>query len=60
MNSYHSPYEMSFSGFIESTASPRELALVFHGHYERSGDTIEMINDRADSAEKWYEYFISR
>ena len=34
---------------------PEKLAYAFHGSYERSGDTADMIQERADSARYWYE-----
>ncbi|MCL2638160.1 MAG: phage tail tip lysozyme [Oscillospiraceae bacterium] len=57
---FFSPYEMSFNSFITSTNCPRELASVFHSHYERSADSEDGIRGRADSAEKWFNYFNGR
>jgi hypothetical protein len=54
---FFSPYEMSFNNFITSTNCPRELAAVFHAHYERSADCEDRIRARADYAEKWFNYF---
>ncbi|MCL2147424.1 MAG: phage tail tip lysozyme, partial [Synergistaceae bacterium] len=55
---YHSPYRMSFDDFITSTNNPGDLAKVFHGHYERSGDSLDYIqNTRAKYAGDWYTYF---
>ena len=48
---------MSAAEFATSTADPGDLALVFHAHYERSEDTKEQLQERFDSAKKWYEYF---
>lgn len=55
-----SPYQMSFDEFISSTNDPGELALVFHGHYERSADDNTRKQNRIDFAHKWYTYFINR
>lgn len=51
------PEPTSFSLFTQSTASPAGLALIFEAAYERSSDTIEEKDERADSALVWYEYF---
>lgn len=37
--------------------SPSDLALVFHGHYERSRDDQSRRNKRASNAKAWYKYF---
>ena len=57
VNSYGSPYEMSFEDFTVSENAPGELALVFHGHYERSKDNEERKNNRVNYANKWSDYF---
>lgn len=57
VNKYGAPYKMSFSDFIASTNSPSDLALVFHGHYERSSDDQSRRNKRASNAKAWYKYF---
>lgn len=54
---YGSPYKMDFDEFICSKNNPEELALVFHGHYERSSDTEEIKKNRSTYAKFWYEYF---
>ena len=57
VNIYGSPYEMAFDEFITSSNSPGELALVFHGHYERSADDEFTQNNRVEYANYWYNYF---
>ena len=55
---YHCPVEVqkiSYDEFINSNMDPEKLAYAFHGSYERSGDTADMIQERADSARYWYE-----
>ncbi|MDD6266247.1 MAG: phage tail tip lysozyme [Clostridia bacterium] len=54
----HSGYYMTFSQFKESTRDAYTLAIVFHDHYERSADTLEMIQtNRATPASTWYNFF---
>ena len=50
----HSNYSMTFSEFMESTLPASTLAIVFHDHYERSGDSIAVIQTRANNATNWY------
>lgn len=57
VNIYGSPYEMAFDEFITSSNNPGELALVFHGHYERSADDEFTQNNRVEYANYWYNYF---
>ena len=57
VNIYGSPYEMAFDEFITSSNSPGELALVFHGHYERSAADEFTQNNRVEYANYWYNYF---
>ncbi len=62
---YHSPKEMEYADYIgtvvEKDENPeivvKELALVFHGTYERSADNEVMVQERADSAYQWYKHF---
>lgn len=48
---------MSVEKFSRSTEDCKDLALVFHASYERSGDDKEILQERVDNAEKWYLYF---
>ena len=51
----HSGYTMTFSQYKASTLDAYTLAIVFHDHYERSGDTQKQIEDnRATPASSWY------
>ena len=54
---YRSPYKMTYKEYITSTKDVGELALVFHGSYERSADDAKGLQERVDDAEMWYEYF---
>lgn len=54
---YDSPYRMYFEDYIVSTNDVGDLALVFHGSYERSADDARRKQNRIDYANKWYEYF---
>ncbi|MBQ6806244.1 MAG: hypothetical protein IJO97_02285 [Lachnospiraceae bacterium] len=54
---YNSPYDMSFEEYKVSTHSVGDLALVFHGSYERSADGEKGLSERIAAAEAWYEYF---
>ena len=60
VNTYKSPYEMSFNEFITSTNSIEELTLVFHGHRLRSSDGPEGRQKRIKYAYDWYDYFNER
>lgn len=53
----HTGYRMTFSEFKRSTLDAGTLAIVFHDHYERSGDGISGLNARSASAESWYSTF---
>ena len=58
VNSYNSPYAMTFNEFIISTNDVGDLAKVFNGHYERSGDARNGTHaNRVEHANAWYEYF---
>ncbi len=54
---YDAPYDMTFKEYISSTCDVGEMALVFHGAYERSGDSPERRERRVKYAEEWYCYF---
>ena len=43
--------------FTTSNYTSKDLALIFHACYERSGDGRNELEIRAAAAEKWYEYF---
>lgn len=60
MTVYGSPYLMAFSDFAQSNNPVSELALVFHGHYERSSDNAEMLKERIGYAEHLYQLFINK
>lgn len=49
--------EMNVKTFSESTCNCKDLALIFHASYERSGDDKDGLQERVDAAEKWYLYF---
>lgn len=48
---------MTIEEFSRSTADCKDLALIFHASYERSGDDKKILQERVDNAEKWYRYF---
>ncbi len=52
-----SPYKMSYNNFICSKLNPGDLALVFHGSYERSSDDNTRKQNRINYANKWYKFF---
>ena len=62
---YDCPEEMSYETYITTTVKPKEdaekvvgnLALIFHGSYERSADEGEDLMDRAEWANRWYAHF---
>lgn len=51
------PHQMSIEEYSHSTYDSKDLALVFHATYERSGDDETTLQERADNAEAWYLYF---
>lgn len=57
MDYYNVPYYITFEDFIKSTNGPAELALVFHGNFERSAYNEKTIKNRCNNAQKWYDYF---
>lgn len=48
---------MTYQEYISSNRSPEELALIFHGSFERSKDTEVMRQEREQAARDWYDYF---
>jgi len=54
---YDSPYKMFYEEYIVSTKDVGDLALVFHGSYERSADNATRRQNRIDYANMWYEHF---
>ena len=54
---YHSPYKMTADEYIHSHNDTRELAKVFHAHFERSADDLGGIEKRSQNALKWYKFF---
>ena len=62
---YDCPEEMAYETYITITVKPKEdaeeivgnLALIFHGTYERSRDKGEALMDRAKWANRWYNHF---
>ncbi len=68
---FGSNYNMSFDEFTKSTIDVKELALVFHGHYERSVDYTYYLEHQGEDltaencaylgrqfyAQKWYDEF---
>lgn len=53
---YGSPYKMTVNDYINSHKGAGELALVFHGSYERSEDSSKALKKRIESAQKWYNF----
>jgi len=51
------PRQMTVKEFSKAEYNCKDLALVFHASYERSGDGKDDLQERADAAEKWYRYF---
>lgn len=54
---YGSTCEMTYEEYISSNLTPGELALIFHGSFERSHDTEAMRQERMQAAGEWYDYF---
>ncbi|SCW29918.1 hypothetical protein SAMN04487970_10023 [Paenibacillus tianmuensis] len=56
---YSSPYKMTVSEFTNSHNDVGELAMVFHGSFERSGDApgSKALTKRVEYANKWYDFF---
>lgn len=53
----HTGIYLSFNNFKASILSVQTLAIVFHDHYERSGDDATALATRATYAQNWYNYF---
>jgi|GEM_PF-2497505 len=58
------PRLMSYNDYISSAIDSRELALVFHATYERSGDyqveqTEHRIQKRCNYAKDWYDFLLN-
>lgn len=51
----HTGYVMNIAQYKSSTLIPETLALVFHDHYERSGDGDSDLNKRKQYARNWYD-----
>ena len=51
------PLSMSGEEYTQSSFAPKDMALVFHASYERSGDGVKELQERIDAAEQWYRYF---
>lgn len=51
------PLSMSGEEYMQSSFAPKDMALVFHASYERSGDGVKELQERIDAAEQWYRYF---
>ncbi len=49
--------KMTAEEYRQSTCDPRDLAMVFHASYQRSGDDAVKLQVRVDAAERWYRYF---
>ncbi|MDE7062545.1 MAG: hypothetical protein K2O73_04790 [Lachnospiraceae bacterium] len=54
---YGSTREMTYEEYTSSNLTPEELALIFHGSFERSDDTEAMRQERVQAASDWYGYF---
>lgn len=54
---YGSTREMTYEEYTSSNLTPEELALIFHGSFERSDDTEAMRQERVQAASDWYDYF---
>ena len=55
---YGSPREISYEEYISSTYCSGDMALIFNGSYERSGDDEMQRQRRVDAANRWYDYFV--
>ncbi len=49
---------MTMEEFSRAEYDCKDLALVFHATYERSGDNKDQLQERIDNAERWYRYFM--
>jgi hypothetical protein len=50
----HTGLVFTFAEFKAATYDPEILAIVFHDHYERSKDGMDVLNKRAANARNWY------
>lgn len=57
---YDCPAEVSFKDYIvnKDNYDAREMALIFHGTYEKSGNDATELEKRENWAEGWYEHFM--
>ena len=53
--SYYGCIKMSAQKYKKSKKTAKKLAYIFHGSYERSGDTFKEIKERGRAAEKYYK-----
>ena len=62
---HNTPERMGYQTYITTTVGTgdnveeeiRRLALIFHGSYERSADDQQGLEERAEGANRWYDYF---
>ncbi|MBP3458755.1 MAG: hypothetical protein J6K58_06070 [Lachnospiraceae bacterium] len=56
---YNCPAEVSFTNYIKNSEdyNIRDMALIFHGSYEKSGDDRKALEKRENWAEGWYNHF---
>jgi len=47
---------MTADEYINSNYDADTLALVWHGSYERSTDSLDVLQERCESAKKWYDF----
>ena len=50
----HTKIRLSFAEYKKSDLDAGTLAIIFHDHYERSDDGQDILNLRAEYAEKWF------
>ncbi|EFM12302.1 Peptidoglycan-binding domain 1 protein [Paenibacillus curdlanolyticus YK9] len=55
---YNSPYVMTPEEYIHSDKNVGDLALVFHGSFERSRDSWTFKQARINNAKKWYNFLV--
>lgn len=54
-SAYYGCIKMSVKQYKMSKKSVKKLAYIFHGSYERSGDTDAEIEERGKTAQKYYK-----
>ena len=54
---YYGCIKMSVKKYKKSKKKAEKLAYIFHGSYERSGDTDDEIKERGKAAKKYYNKF---